>query len=277
MSVATLAPLAGRLDAFCEPLPFHVGWYLRDLATETGADRNGHVAGPSASTRKVAILMTALAAVRNGELHLDAPTPIPREYHRNDSGVLQHLTPGMTLPLRDVLTLMIIVSDNACTATTADLVGLDRVNALCRAIGMRGTEHRQPMGGTLNVTTPADMGLLLGAIVAGSGDEAAAARLGCTSELCGLALDILSRQKLRTRLPSLLPEGTRVAHKTGTGRGVVNDAGVVYRGDRPSFVLTAYTSGVPRELPDGTPGFAAAARLIGTLARTCFDALGATP
>ena len=43
--------------------------------------------------------------------------------------------------------------------------------------------------------------------------------------------------------------------------------------DRPLFILTAYTSEVPYELPDGTPGFAAAARLIGSLALTCFDRL----
>ena len=33
------------------------------------------------------------------------------------------------------------------------------------------------------------------------------------------------------------------------------------------------TSQVPAALPDGTPGFAAAAQLIGRLARTSWDAL----
>jgi beta-lactamase class A len=191
----------------------------------------------------------------------------------NDSGVLQHMTPGITLTLRDVLMLMIIVSDNACTATTCDLVTLDRVNEFCASLGMRGTAHRQKMGGTDNVTTPRDVGRLLEAIVRGADDGTAAESLGCTSELCRLAIDILRRQKLNTRMPSLLPEGTRVAHKTGTGKGVFNDAGVVFRGETPRFLLAAYTNGVPRELPDGTPGFASAARLIGQLTRACYDAL----
>ncbi len=273
MTLTARPELAARLDTLCDPLPFHVGWYFEDLVGGTAAHRNGDIVVPSASTRKVAILATALALVRRRELGLDAPIAIPAGHHANDSGVLQHLTPGISLPFRDVLTLMIIVSDNACTATVCDLVGLDRVNALCAALGMRGTAHRKPMGGVENVTTPRDMGLLLERIVRGARDAAAAETLGLRPELCRLAIDILGRQKLRTRLPSLLPEGTRVAHKTGTGRGVFNDAGIVFRDERPLFILTAYTNAVPRELPDGTPGFAAAARLIGTLARTCFDAV----
>jgi len=40
------------------------------------------------------------------------------------------------------------------------------------------------------------------------------------------------------------------------------------------FILTAYTEHVPKTLPDGTPGFAAANQLIGKLARLCWDTLG---
>lgn len=126
------------------------------------------------------------------------------------------------------------------------------------------------------VTTARDQGLLLGLMLAGAYDEAAAALLGCTPELARLGLDILSWQKLNTRLPSMLPAGTVVAHKTGTGPHNFNDAGIIYRGSEPLFILTCYTGGVPLELPDGTPGFAAAARLIGTLARTAYDELKPT-
>jgi hypothetical protein len=41
-------------------------------------------------------------------------------------------------------------------------------------------------------------------------------------------LDILKRQKYGDRIPQQLPEGTDVAHKTGSIRGVRNDAGIVY-------------------------------------------------
>ena len=101
-----------------------------------------------------------------------------------------------------------------------------------------------------------------------------AGRLGGTPELCRLGLDVLSWQKLKTRLPSRLPLGTKVAHKTGTGSRGFMDAGIVYKGDRPLFILTAYTEHVPEALPDGMPGFTAAAELIGRMARACYDRLG---
>ena len=96
---------------------------------------------------------------------------------------------------------------------------------------------------------------------------------GVTPALCRLALDILSWQKLKARLPSQLPLGTKIAHKTGTGSRGFMDAGIVYQGDRPLFILTAYTDHVPAALPDGTPGFTAANSVIGRMARVCWDAL----
>ena len=88
-----------------------------------------------------------------------------------------------------------------------------------------------------------------------------------------MGLEILSWQKLNARMPSMLPQGTKVAHKTGTGARNYNDAGIVFRGETPLFILSAYTDRVPVELPDGTPGHTAAAQLIGSMARACWDAL----
>ena len=122
-------------------------------------------------------------------------------------------------------------------------------------------------------TTPRDQGLLLHLMLQGAEDPKAAARLGSTPALCRLGLDILSWQKLRARLPSLLPLGTKVAHKTGTGSRGYMDAGIVYRESRPLFILAAYTDGVPAALPDGMPGFAAANQVIGRMARLAWDEL----
>jgi beta-lactamase class A len=313
--IATIPPAAGgittvdalvpQLHALSEGQPFHSGWYFKDLrggVAGAAADRHGHVVVPSASTRKIAILMAALKAVHEGTLSLDQPVTIEARYQISNSGCFQHFRPGFTITLHDGLVMMIIVSDNACTGTVADMVGLDAVNALCRSIGMRGTTHREGIPrwslltaagapgaagstgspaagegqageGKSNETTPADVGLLLDLILQGTTDPAAAGRLGSTPELCRLGLDILSWQKLNARLPFLLPLGTRVAHKTGTGARCYNDAGIVFQGDRPLFILAAYTNEVPRALPDGTSGAAAAALLIARLARTCWDAL----
>jgi beta-lactamase class A len=274
--------LEKALNELCDGLPFQTSWYLKDLTTGRRADRMGDVPVPSASTRKISIMMAALKAVHDGKLALDQKVTIDAKYQDNDSGTFQHLTPGFWITFRDALVMMIIVSDNTCTGTVVDLVGLDAVQRFCDSLGMTGTTHRfgiPPRLGPdhsldqVTTTTPNDQGLLLELILRGTTDAAVAARLGSTPELCRLGLDILSWQKLKARLPSQLPLGTKVAHKTGTGSRGFMDAGIVYRDDRPLFILTAYTEHVPAALPDGTPGFTAANQLIGRMARVCYEAL----
>ena len=274
--------LVNRLNELCDEQPFHTGWFLKDLRTGQTSSRLGDVVVPSASTRKIAILMAALKAVNEGRLALDQPVTIDAKYQNNNSGTFQHLRPGFTITFEDALVMMIIVSDNTCTGQVADLVGLDQVQALSDAVGMVGTTHRLgiPLNGlsrdhpldVVNTTTPNDVGLLLDLILQGSTEAGTASRLGCTPALCQLALDILSKQRLRNRLPAFLPEGTRVANKTGTGLRNNNDAGIVYQGDAPIFILSVYCDGFPEDFPD-MPGYARAGLLIGRLGRICWDVL----
>jgi beta-lactamase class A len=275
--------LAKRLNDLCDPLPFPTSFYLKDLASGERADRMGDVPVPSASTRKISIMMAALKAVHDGKLALDQKVTIEARYQDNDSGTFQHLTPGFWITLRDALVMMIIVSDNTCTGTVVDLVGLGEVQRFCESVGMTKTIHRFGIPPRLGAdhsldqvtsTTPNDQGLLLELILQGTTDPKVAARLGSTPALCQLGLDILSWQKLKTRLPSQLPLGTKVAHKTGTGSRGYMDAGIVFKNDRPLFILTAYTDHVPAALADGTPGFAAAYQVMGRMARVAWDALG---
>ncbi len=77
--------LVQRLNGLCDEQPFHTGWYLKDLRTGEVADRHGQVVVPSASTRKVAIMMAALRAVHQGRLALDQPVTIEARYQRNNS------------------------------------------------------------------------------------------------------------------------------------------------------------------------------------------------
>jgi beta-lactamase class A len=272
-----------RLNELCDALPFQSSWYLKDLASGERADRGGAIPVPSASTRKISIMMAALAAVHAGKLALDQKVTIEAKYQDNDSGTFQHLTPGFWITFRDALVMMIIVSDNTSTGMVADLVGVPQIQRYCESIGLTGTRHRfgiPPRLGPdhtldqVTTTTPNDQGLLLELILRGTTDPSVAARLEATPELCRLGLDILSWQKLKARLPSQLPLGTKVAHKTGTGARGFMDAGIVFQGDRPLFILTAYTEHVPAALPDGTPGFTAANQLIGRMARLAYDHLG---
>jgi beta-lactamase class A len=275
--------LARRLNSLCDAQPFNTHWYVKDLKNGEDIHRDGHEVVPSASTRKIAILMTALKQVNEGKLSLDDPFVVEERFQKTNSGCFQHLKPGFEITLFDALVMMIIVSDNTCTGKVADIVGLDNVNDLCRSIGMTGTTHRfnippsdlapdHPIEAS-NATTAADVGLLLDLVLKGTTDSAAADRLGCTPELCQVGLDILSWQKLQQRLPAMLPSRAMVAHKTGTGARNFNDAGIVFDGDDARFILTVYTDGVAKDLPDGMPGKWVASNHIARLCRTCWDEL----
>src|SRR5262249_53210 len=104
--------------------------------------RRGDIPVPSASTRKISIMMAALAAVHAGKLSLDQKVTIDAKYQDNDSGTFQHLTPGFWLTLRDHMAMMIIVRHNTCTDTVVDLVGLENARLYTEAVGLTGTIHR---------------------------------------------------------------------------------------------------------------------------------------
>ena len=279
--------LTDKLNALCDDQPFDTGWWLKDLRTGETADRNGAKIYYSASTRKIAIMMAALKGVNEGRFSLDQPVEVLAEYQQEISSPFGRVAPGFSMTFQDFLIMMIILSDNTCTGTVVDMVGLDYINAFCASVGMVGTTHRQRTPPTdlewghpveeTNATTPGDVGTLLDKVVQGMSDADEAARLGVTTELCRLGMDILSWQYLTEKLPAFLPQGTKVANKTGHGPRTRNDAGVVFQDDEPLYVLSVYTDRVPVEMPDGIPGDAEANMHIARLSRACYDALARVP
>lgn len=276
--------LVARMNAICDAQNFDTTWYVKDLKTGAEADRGGDVVTPSASTRKTSILMHALSKVHEGKLKLDEPCTIEARLQEGvDSGTYQYMTPGCVIPLRDAFVNMIITSDNVCTQMVLERLDRAELNAWCQRIGMTGTTHRvnfPPPGlpwdhpiDAVASTTARDQGVLLDKMVKGADDAAAAAHLGATPELLRLGLDILSWQRLRNLIPSLLPAKTKVANKTGRGPRGRMDAGVVYKNDAPRFIITVYLDRVPDVLPDGLPGYTAAYSTAGRLTRACWDAM----
>jgi beta-lactamase class A len=119
-------------------------------------------------------------------------------------------------------------------------------------------------------------------ILKGSTDEEESAKLGCTMEQCRFAIQIMNWQRCDLKIASLLPvpwppdhsKGAMVAGKGGIGPGMFSETGIVFKEGHPFFILCVYNWGVPAVLPDGNPGAAGAAQLIGKLARMAWETLG---
>jgi beta-lactamase class A len=273
--------LVNALNQLCDDQPFDTRWYFKNLKTGEEANRDGDVVVYSASTRKIMIMMAVLKEVNEGRLSLDDPFEIEAQYQNNKSGCFRFLKPGFQVTLFDAITMMIIVSDNVCTGKIVDMLGTDALNEYSASIGMKNTTQRQNIPDPdlkpeeypyqSNATSANDVGLLLDQMVKGTNDAEAAAKLGVTPELCELALEIMTWQQLG-KLDQMLPWEPRVACKTGWGPAHHHDAGVIYQGDDPIFIMTVYTEGVASNYPD-VSGKYLASNHVARLARTAWDVL----
>jgi beta-lactamase class A len=188
----------------------------------------------TASAIKLPVMAAVFEAVRTGRLALHDPVTLTADDQVTGSGVLQHLTIGTTLSLRDVVTLMIVVSDNTATNMVLRTVGLETVNACCRMWGFTDTRVVKPIDWSLpppiGLSTPRDLAGFLERIHRRTlVDEAASAAMW----------DILCRQEYNTLLTRRLPydllaeadDGTPpavvIGSKSGSVSGVRNDAGLV--------------------------------------------------
>ena len=149
-----------------------------------------------------------------------------REYGLNDG----ELDACDEVTLEDAARRMMRVSDNVAANLVLDRLGPGNVNLALNGLGLTGSgfgpQNSLP-------TTAEDMALLLEAI----GRHGALSRSASEAMVLYLGLEVVD-----TRLPALLPEGTRIAHKTGSWENATHDAGIVFSPDATYLivVLTDY-------------------------------------
>jgi len=228
------------------------------------------------SVIKVPIMATVLEQVRQGTLKLDQRVPMRADQRRIPSGVLYALDPGLQPTVRDLLTLMTIISDNQATDALADLVGRENVTKHMAALGLAHTRIRfsdldwdrqwlsfldpswKDAGGDKSVTFPfekypaaqvseafrrviEETGLYFGRSTAREiGQLFAKMARGelVSKEASALMIDILKKQQVNDRLPRYLGDGIEIAHKTGDGQPwVANDAGIIWVKGQPIVIV----------------------------------------
>jgi beta-lactamase class A len=117
------------LKAEVARIPARVGLYVKHLRTGEQVAIQADEVFSSQSTRKIPIMIMAFQSADRGTLNLDERVQIQRSDFRNGTGVLQYHEPGMSLTVRDLITEMIITSDNTATGMViAKLGGRDGVN-----------------------------------------------------------------------------------------------------------------------------------------------------
>lgn len=196
---------------------------------------------PSASVIKVPMMVDLFCLRDEGKLSFDEIVKLRDEDKVDGSGVLKEMHAGLEVTLLDLLILMIVQSDNTATNLLIDRIGMESVNERMRGLGLEKTTLARRMydwdaqaRGLENVCTPREAALLLEFMLQGS-----ISSMSTSTEMLG----IMARQQWRDKIPQMLPEGTRVANKTGSIPGVSHDVGVIY-GPAGPYVLCVMTKGV---------------------------------
>ncbi|WP_051086985.1 serine hydrolase [Deinococcus apachensis] len=236
-----------------------VGVLITDLAGRELYALNPERIFPAASTIKVPLLVRALHEAQSGRLDLRERVTVREEDRAGGSGILHEFGPGLTPTWEDLLTLMIVVSDNTATNLVIDRLGVECVNGWLDGLGLGSTrlvgklqlsherQNEAQRRGERNRTAAWDQVNVLGKLARGDLLDPVHT---------ALALSILSRQQLRDILGRHVPRGTdgellyRVASKSGELLGVHHDVGVLFT-PRPLVVALLSEGGLdPREHPE---------------------------
>ena len=232
------------------------GLAARDLITGEEIFINADERFPTASVIKTAVMVEAYYQSAAGHLSLDTTIPLRDSDKVGGSGVLNGLSSGASLPVRDLIHLMIVVSDNTATNLLVDRLGTKNVDARLVALGFERTKLFRPTFRDgkpdifpelekefgLGMSTPREMAKLMELIATGGAvDKTASAAM----------LNTLRNQQDRAMIPRLLPGNAQVGNKTGTDsekladergrRGAIRaDAGIV-TGDGVRYAIAVFT------------------------------------
>jgi len=229
-------------------------WGIYMKSTETGeeiaidADRQME----TMSTIKIPLMVEALEQIKAGKFKLSDKYTFVQADSQPGTGTIQRLDPGAVMTVKDLITMMIIVSDNTATEVLFRMVGGPQaVNARMDALGFHNTramnvpsrwfpaltaapsrdafarEGKHPFG----LSTPREMGRLLELMERGTLVDKPSS---------DLMLRIMRGQLYRTRIPRYVT-GYTIPHKTGDFLPYVGDDVGVLEAPGKTIILTVFT------------------------------------
>jgi beta-lactamase class A len=125
-----------EIESLREPKPLGVGIYVKHLVTGEEAAVQPDVVFETQSVIKLALAIRAYELADHGRLDLDERVSVTRSDLITGSGVLQYFQEGLQPTVRDLVTAMIVVSDNSATdLLLARIGGVADLNAWLAASG----------------------------------------------------------------------------------------------------------------------------------------------
>lgn len=234
------------------------GVYVKCLETGEEVAINADAVMDTMSVIKIPLMIEVFEQAKAGRLSLADRHVLTASDTRPGTGTLHLMDPGAVMTVKDLVTYMIVVSDNTATDILYRLVGGPAaVTARMRSYGLTSTTVEHPAsvwfeglmaaiqrdgnpegyyrrgGAPFALSTPREIGVLLERMTRGElVDRTSSATM----------LGILRFQQARTRLPRYLENPWAVPHKTGDSPPVIaNDAGVITVPGR-TVVVSVFTA-----------------------------------
>lgn len=190
----------------------------RNTASEFTYGHRRETEMPAASTTKIAAAIALYDAFLSGDVNPDEETRIGDLSFSDYASVLKDLNPDRKLTLRELCNLSLSISDNPSTQAIIDRIGLSEIQKTLSKLGAVSTSFvsgftAEELNGKIleNITTPNDMLLMLD-------------KIRVTPAYKPIR-EAMENSRRNTRIPYELDDSIAVAHKTGSLRGLVHDAG----------------------------------------------------
>ena len=241
------ASLTARVKAIAAQHHGDVALFAENLKTHETVALSPDMPVQTASVIKLAILYEALEQVREGKAHFEDKITLTAADQVPGSGVLLMFDAPLSLTLKDVLTMMIVMSDNSASNLAMDHLGIENINRRIAMLGLKDTYLYKkvfqpvPAGVTmpadqkkfgLGKTTAREMASLMTKFATCELAEPGAVARDGDAALCGVALKMLHWQFYRSAVPRYLDglpgaTGDSIANKTGSLNAVRNDVAAI--------------------------------------------------
>jgi len=136
---ANASDLQKQLEELAASHQGSVALYAKNLTTGESVSLDADRPVQTASVIKLSLMLQAFEQVKSGKLKLSAPIVLTKDNQVGGSGILNLMDPGLTLTLKDAITLMITLSDNTATNMVIDAVGLRPTNEMLARMELKNT------------------------------------------------------------------------------------------------------------------------------------------
>lgn len=198
--------------------------FIKDLNCDEMCCINQGEVVPSASIIKLFIMAKTFQLVKSGKISLSDRISINKK-ERVPYSIIYVLDDRNTYTIRDLITLMIIQSDNTATNQLIHMLGMENINEFISDLGFKDTILKRKMMdfdarrlGLDNYTTAHDVAKLLELMDKGQ---------LISKAYSDIMLEIMKMQLDNSMMKFHLDEDLIVAHKTGALSNLKHDVGIV--------------------------------------------------